>query len=109
MRREMKPSSQDLRDRIMAALTAGHASQPVIAARCCVSLALVETLWQRLRHNGSSAAKAHAGGRRRTITTLTDVRRLTLKTWRCIPPACPQFQQPYRPEAEGRLALPKHE
>src|SRR6516162_1534140 len=23
--------------------------------------------------------------------------------------ACPQFRRPYRPEAEGRLALPKHE
>lgn len=45
----------------------------------------------------------------RTITTLTDVVRLTLKIRRCITPACPQFQHPYRPEAEGRLALPKHE
>jgi hypothetical protein len=45
----------------------------------------------------------------RTITTLTDVRRLTLKIRRCITPACPQFQQPYRPEAEGQLALPKNE
>ena len=24
-------------------------------------------------------------------------------------PVCPQFRHPYRPEAEGRLALPKHE
>src|SRR4029434_1895528 len=45
----------------------------------------------------------------RTITTLTEVRRLTLKIRRCITRACPRFQQPYRPEAEGRLALPKHE
>jgi hypothetical protein len=45
----------------------------------------------------------------RTLTTLTDVVRLTLKIRRCITPACPQFQHPYRPEAEGRLALPKHE
>ena len=45
----------------------------------------------------------------RTITTLTEVLRLTLKIRRCITPACPQFQQPYRPEAEGRLVLPKHE
>jgi hypothetical protein len=45
----------------------------------------------------------------RTITTLSDVVRFTLKIRRCITPACPQFQQPYRPEAEGRLALPKHE
>src|SRR5215470_1798151 len=45
----------------------------------------------------------------RTITTLTDVLRLTLQIRRCITPTCPQFQQPYRPEEEGRHALPKHE
>jgi hypothetical protein len=45
----------------------------------------------------------------RTITTLTAVLRLTLKIRRCITPACSQFQQPYRPEEEGHLALPKHE
>jgi hypothetical protein len=45
----------------------------------------------------------------RTITTLTDVLRLTLKIRHCISPDCPQFRHPYRPEAEGRLALPKHE
>jgi hypothetical protein len=45
----------------------------------------------------------------RTITTLTDVLRLTLQIRRCITPGCPQCQQPYRPEEEGRLALPKHE
>jgi hypothetical protein len=45
----------------------------------------------------------------RTITTLTDVLRLTLQIRRCLTPTCPQFQHPYRPEAEARLALPKHE
>lgn len=45
----------------------------------------------------------------RTITTLTDILRLTLKIRRCITPVCPQFRRPYRPEAEGRLALPTHE
>ena len=45
----------------------------------------------------------------RTVTTLSGVLRLTLKIRRCITPACPQFQRPYRPEEEGRLALPKHE
>jgi hypothetical protein len=45
----------------------------------------------------------------RTVTTLLGVLRLTLKIRRCITPACPQFQRPYRPEEEGRLALPKHE
>ena len=45
----------------------------------------------------------------RTITTLEDVVHLTLQIRRCLNRACPQFRRPYRPEAEGRLALPKHE
>jgi transposase len=64
----MKPYSQDLRDRIIDALAAGAASQPAIAARFSVSLSLVEKLWQRFRHSGSSAAKPHAGGRQRALT-----------------------------------------
>jgi hypothetical protein len=45
----------------------------------------------------------------RTITTLEDVVHLTLHIRRCLNRTCPQFRRPYRPEAEGRLALPKHE
>src|SRR5256885_13365715 len=45
----------------------------------------------------------------RTITTLEAIMRLTLQMRRCLNPACPQVRKPYRPEAEGRLALPKHE
>src|SRR5438105_11826817 len=45
----------------------------------------------------------------RTITTLEAIMRLTLQIRRCLNPACPQLRKPYRPEAEGRLALPKHE
>jgi hypothetical protein len=45
----------------------------------------------------------------RTITTLETVLRLTLQIRRCLNPACPQVRKPYRPEVEGRLALPKHE
>jgi Transposase, Mutator family len=45
----------------------------------------------------------------RTITTLEAVLHLTLQIRRCLNPNCPQWRQPYRPEAEGRLALPKHE
>jgi hypothetical protein len=45
----------------------------------------------------------------RTITTLEAIMRLTLQIRRCFNPACPQVRKPYRPEAEGRLALPKHE
>src|SRR5262249_60938479 len=45
----------------------------------------------------------------RTITTLTAVLGLTLQIRRCLNTACPQCRQPYRPEEEGHLALPKHE
>jgi hypothetical protein len=45
----------------------------------------------------------------RTRTTLAAVVRLTLHIRRCQDPACAQFHKPYRPEQEGRLALPKHE
>ena len=45
----------------------------------------------------------------RTITTLDDVVPLTLQIRRYLNRVCPQFRRPYRPEAEGRLALPKHE
>jgi hypothetical protein len=45
----------------------------------------------------------------RTITTLEAILRLTLQIRRCLNPACPQVRKPYRPKAEGRLALPQHE
>src|SRR5512138_2733664 len=45
----------------------------------------------------------------RTLTTLEAIMRLTLQIRRCLNPACPQVRKPYRPEAAGRLALPKHE
>jgi hypothetical protein len=45
----------------------------------------------------------------RTVTTLAGVTRLNLTIRRCPNPACPAFHRPYRPEAEGRYALPKHE
>jgi transposase len=87
---DMKPSSQDLRERIIAALAAGDASQPAIAARFCVSLAFVEKLRQRFRPSGSRAAKPQAGGRRRALTDPTArLRRAvahqpdaTLEAWR---------------------------
>ena len=45
----------------------------------------------------------------RTIVTLTGGVRLRLKIRRCPNPACPRYRRPYRPEAEGALALPQHE
>ena len=58
----------------------------------------------------------HCGGHmradyanRRTLHTLAGVTRLTLTVRRCHAPACPAHKRPYRPEAEGRFALPHHE
>jgi hypothetical protein len=45
----------------------------------------------------------------RTSTTLDDVVHVTLQLRRCLNRACPQLRHPYRPAAEGRLALPTHE
>lgn len=46
---------------------------------------------------------------RRTIATLTGVTRLNLTIRRCRNALCPTVRTPYRPEAEGRFALPRHE
>ena len=46
---------------------------------------------------------------RRTLTTLAGVTRLTLTIRRCRNDHCPAVRKPYRPEAEGRFALPRHE
>jgi hypothetical protein len=58
----------------------------------------------------------HCGGRmgadyanRRTVATLAGLTRLNLTVRRCRNPACPAHRRPYRPEAEGRYALPHHE
>jgi Transposase, Mutator family len=45
----------------------------------------------------------------RTVTTLDGLVRLTLKVRRCRDRDCPAYRRPYRPEAEGRYALPRHE
>jgi hypothetical protein len=46
---------------------------------------------------------------RRTIATLAGLTRLNLAIRRCHQPGCPAHRRPYRPEAEGRYALPRHE
>src|SRR5512147_2539665 len=45
----------------------------------------------------------------RKITTLDAVLGLALQIRRCVNPTCEFYHQPYRPEQEGRLALPHHE
>ena len=46
---------------------------------------------------------------RRTVATLAGLTRLHLLIRRCHHAACAAHKRPYRPEAEGRLALPHHE
>jgi hypothetical protein len=46
---------------------------------------------------------------RRTLHTLAGVTRLNLTIRRCHNPACAAHKRPYRPEAEGSFALPRHE
>ncbi len=45
----------------------------------------------------------------RTLVTLTGLLRLHLSIRRCPHADCPRYHRPYRPEAEGALALPHHE
>ena len=46
---------------------------------------------------------------RRTIHTLGGVTRLSLTIRRCHHAPCPAHKRPYRPEAGGAVALPRHE
>jgi hypothetical protein len=45
----------------------------------------------------------------RTVSRLDGVWRVTLRVRRCHNPDCALYLRPYRPEAEGHLALPHHE
>src|SRR3954467_534396 len=46
---------------------------------------------------------------RRTLVTLSGTVRVRLKVRRCEAKDCARYHKPYRPEAEGALALPEHE
>ena len=46
---------------------------------------------------------------RRTVATLDGLTRLNLTIRRCHNDACAALRRPYRPEAEGRVALPHHQ
>ena len=45
----------------------------------------------------------------RTVTTLQGVYRVHLHVRRCPNASCSRHHKPFRPEAEGRIALPQHE
>jgi len=45
----------------------------------------------------------------RTVTKLDGLWRLTIVVRRCMQPKCPRYHVAYRPEEEGRWALPHGE
>ena len=59
---QMKPYSNNLRERVAAACAALGATQTTVAARFCVSVSFVEKLRQRQRASGSVAALPHRSG-----------------------------------------------
>jgi transposase len=65
----LKPLSQDLRDRVIAALEAGDATQQQIAQRFRVSLSWVKKIWTRYGATGSAAARPNGGGPTPKLTT----------------------------------------
>lgn len=63
------------------------------------------------RHNCPACGRrmwAHYDNRR-TVVTLHGVVGLELKVRRCVNADCQRHHVPYRPESEGRWALPQHE
>jgi hypothetical protein len=63
---------------------------------CTVCPACGQTMWAAYRNH-------------RTLVTLSGLLRLHMLIRRCPHADCPRYRRPYRPEAEGALALPEHE
>lgn len=69
-----------------------------------------KTLYTRRKHCpscGKTMWSAYVS--RRTVSTLEGVYRIRLHVRRCQNRRCCQYHKPFRPEAEGRIALPQHE
>ena len=69
----MNPYSQDLRDRVLAALKAGKKSQAEVAETFGVSLSTIEKWWHRWQATGQIAARPHRSGPRRTLAECDDL------------------------------------
>jgi hypothetical protein len=68
---------------------------------------LLTPLKERCEQCGQPLWVAHHS--HRTVTMLSGLWKLTLVVRQCIEPGCPRFHKPYRPEEEGRWALPHGE
>src|SRR5436309_6627205 len=64
-------------------------------------------LKERCEQCGQFLWVAHHGNR--TVAMLSGLWKLTLVVRQCIQPGCPRYHKPYRPEEEGRWALPHGE
>ena len=65
----MRPYSQDLRDRVIAAVIAGEQPQADIAETFAISPSTLEKWWARFRRTGACAPRPHKGGRPRALAT----------------------------------------
>ncbi len=77
----MKPYSQDLRERVIAALELGDETQAEIAERFGVSKSTIETWWYRWQATDSCNALPYAGGPKRKLSTdqIETLRRLLIQ------------------------------
>ncbi len=69
----MNPYSQDLRDRVVAALKTGKKSQADVAETFGVSLSTVEKWWRQWRETGQYSAWPRSHGPQRTLAECDDV------------------------------------
>jgi transposase len=75
----MKAYSQDLRERVIAAVEAGQQSRPEIAEIFEVSESTIDKWVKRWRDTGSVAALPFGGGRQRTLKECTSIIRAEVK------------------------------
>ena len=75
----MKPYSQDLRERVIAALEAGDETQAEIAERFCLSKSTVEKWWYRWQASRSCAALPPGHGPARMLQVYETFLRTEIK------------------------------
>ena len=98
----MKPYSQDLRERAIAALEAGQ-TQAEVAAQFQIHKSTLEKWWYRWRDTGSCAALPAASGPKRTLQAAEKLIREELKKQPdlTLEELCERVQ-----EAKGLVASP---
>lgn len=76
----MRAYSQDLRDKVLAAVAAGKQSNRKVAEAFGVSESAIEKWTRRLRQTGNRAALPHAGGPARVLAEQAQFLRQAVKT-----------------------------